>query len=118
MYFCNKMSSHYAQTLLDVCVAWCTWADMKLRIDWCTWADMKLRIDKCNMISIAKHSGQFLPYIFMLGPALLGIQLGNEFKYRGRIYNYNMDNQTAKSDLVKHIEDMFCVISSCRFGLR
>jgi len=67
-----------AQTLIDVCVAWCTWADMKLRID------------KCSTFGVAKHSGkfaQFLPSLFVLDTALPVIQLGCEFKYLGRIYS-------------------------------
>jgi len=51
------------QTLLDVCVAWFTWGDMKLRID------------KCRTFAVwytAKHSGKFAQFfssLFVLGTA-------------------------------------------------
>ena len=58
---------------------------------WCTWANMKMRVDKCHSFSIKKirsFSNQVIPKLYIKNELIPPIKTGEEFKCLERHFNY------------------------------
>ena len=82
---------------------------------WCTWANMKIRVDKCHSFSIKKigsTSKQVLPKLYIKNELIPPIKIEEEFKYFGRYFNYSMDNKTHKELVIDQAKDIFAKIDA------
>ena len=78
---------------------------------WCTWANMKIRVDKCSTFGIKKASTssvQYLPKLILNHDVLPTIAKGDSFKYLGRHFNFSMDNHDHMSEVL----DLFSSLMS------
>ena len=66
---------------------------------WCQWANMIIRVDKCITFGIKKFSSrslQFQPKLFINTRLLPVVKNGESFKYLGRYFNFEMNNDKHK----------------------
>jgi len=80
-----------AQALLNVITAWCKWADMAIRID------------KCSTFGMMKRGGQytqFRPGLFIADIPVPPIDNGGSFVYLGKTFDFTMNNESAKTELI------------------
>ena len=78
---------------------------------------MIIRVDKCVTFGIKKFSSrslQFQPKLFINTELLPVVKNGESFKYLGRFFNFQMDNDQHKIHLESSLLDMFKLIDSLR----
>ena len=71
---------------------------------WCNQAEMIIRVDKCKSFGIAKSgstSKQFMPKLFVNNELIPTLEIGKSFKYLGRYYNYDMDDEEHKKNILE-----------------
>ena len=87
---------------------------------WCQWAKIIIRVDKCVTFKIKKFSSrslQFQPKLFKNTELLPVVNSGESFRYLGRYFNFEMDNDNHKVHLKSSLLDMINLIGSlCRPG--
>ena len=76
-------NSSDAQSLLNIFVAWCNWANMTIRLDKCC---------SFGMMKVKGHYEQIQPAIFVNGVKIPQITLGGSFTYLGKIFTFDMNN--------------------------
>ena len=84
---------------------------------WCQWANMIIRVDKCITFGIKKFSSrslQFQPKLFINTKLLPVVKNGESFKYLGRYFNFEMNNDKHKTHLESSLLDMLKQIDSLR----
>ena len=65
---------------------------------------MIIRVDKCKSFGIAKSSStskQFMPKLFVNNELIPTLEIGKSFKYLGRYYNYDMDDEEHKKNILE-----------------
>ena len=70
---------------------------------------MKIRVDKCVTFGIKKSapsSVQFLPKLTLNNSLVPTVESSKSFKYLGRYFNFNMDNNDHMSTLLSTIKDL------------
>ena len=70
---------------------------------------MKIRVDKCVTFGIKKSatsSVQFLPKLTLINSLVPTVESDKSFKYLGRYFNFNMDNNDHMSTLLSTIKDL------------
>jgi len=96
-----------AQRLLNVFEAWCTWSTMIIRRDKCSTFGMQKKNNKyCQILPNLSLDNQQVPHIAING----------EYKYLGRIFNFSMDNATAKTALEQKLTRMLIVTSGLKIS--
>ena len=78
---------------------------------WCTWANMKIRVDKCSIFGkkeASTSSVQYLPTLILTHDVLPTIAKGDSVKYPGRHVNFSMDNHDHLSEVL----DLFSSLMS------
>ena len=73
---------------------------------WCSWSGMTIRLDKCSTFGMKKIQAKYMqtmPQLSIGGGQIPQTQLGGDFKYLGRLYNFEMADNTAKD----HLESNF-----------
>lgn len=96
-------SAKSLQILLNVFVAWCQWADMKIRID------------KCTAFGMRKFNNaykQYEPFVTIQNEQMPVVQEGESFKYLGKVYNADNDLSIAKVSTKENLETMLKAISN------
>ena len=71
---------------------------------WCNWAEMIIHVDKCKSFGITKSgstSKQFMPKLFVNNELIPTVEIGKSFKYLGRYYNYDMDDEEHRKNANK-----------------
>ena len=69
---------------------------------WCKWPGMQIRVDKCVTFGIIKcsaKSSQFQPKLANSGSFIPTVKTGESFRYLGSHFEFNMSNNTHKSEL-------------------
>ena len=75
---------------------------------WCTWADLYIRVDKCHTFGIKKQASraiQYQPVIIILGKRVPPIENDHSFNYLGKQFNFSMDCESIKIELLFKIEE-------------
>ena len=80
-------SNKNAQTLMNVFVAWCSWAGMKIRIDKCHSFGMRKENDICR---------QYLPALSSGVDQIRAVPIGESFTYLGKLFNSSMNKDELK----------------------
>ena len=84
---------------------------------WCQWAKMIIRVDKCVPFGIKNFSSrslQFQPTLFIDTDLLPVFNSGKSFKYLGRYFNFEMENENDEVHLKSSLLDMMNLIDSLR----
>ena len=71
---------------------------------WCNQAEMIIRVDKCKSFGIAKSgstSEQFMPKLFVNNELIPTLEIGKSFKYLGRYYNYDMNEEEHRKNTLE-----------------
>jgi len=79
----------HAQTIINVFSAWCTWADMHIRLDKCCAFGMRKENGNCSRLR---------PKMFINGANIQIADLDSDFVYIGKRFNENMNKNTAKTN--------------------
>jgi hypothetical protein len=82
---------------------------------WCKWAEMDIRLDKCFTFGMMQHDmqyKQFLPSISIIKGQIPPVAIGDNFVYLGKIYNFAMNDQLAKSNLIDKLNFLLFTTSN------
>ena len=82
---------------------------------WCQWAQMIIRVDKCTTFGIKKFSTcsmQFQPKLLINNELVPPIQKGASFRYLGRHFNFEMNNDEHMSSLKTSFSNLLSDIDS------
>ena len=82
---------------------------------WCQWSNMFIRVDKCSFFGIKKFSTrslQFQPKVIINSTLVPTVKNGESFKYLGRFFNFEMDNNDKKSLLLSSLQNMLKTVDS------
>ena len=82
---------------------------------WCTWSDMIIRVEKCVTFGIKKFSSrslQYEPKLFINNEIVPAVKYGDSFKYLGRYFNFEMNNEIHKEKLKSSLPDMLTRIDA------
>ena len=88
-------STNDALTFIDIFVVWCSWSKMEIRLD------------KCCTYGAGKRDGMYAQYEFQLfinSEAVPSIRKGDSFIYLGKIFDFNMNKEKAKSDVCSKLK--------------
>ena len=75
---------------------------------WCTWADLNIRVDKCHTFGIKKQASkaiQYQPVIIISAKRVPPIENENSFNYLGKQFNFSMECESIKIELVCEFEE-------------
>ena len=70
---------------------------------WCKWSSIIIRVDKCHTFNMAKKetlSVQTHPKLFVNNKQIPALKSNESFKYLGRYFNFEMDNEEHKKELL------------------
>ena len=70
---------------------------------WCIWSSMIIRVDKCHTFNMVKKetlSVQTHPKLFINNKQIPALKSNESFKYLGRYFNFEMDNEEHKKELL------------------
>ena len=71
---------------------------------WCTWSKMIIRVDKCHTTGIMKKYTtwtQSKPKLYVNNEVIPPLKVDESFKYLGRYFNFSMNNQKHKEELLE-----------------
>ena len=72
-------------------------------------------VDKCSKLGIKKSSTsstQYLPKLIINYEVVPTIDIGKSFRYLGRHFNYNMDNQIHMSEVLNLLLALMNIVDS------
>ena len=77
---------------------------------WCTWADLYIRVDKCHTFGIKKQASRAIQYhamqlLFQGNEYHAPIENYHSFNYLGKQFNFSMDCESIKIELLFEIEE-------------
>ena len=81
---------------------------------WCSWAEMIIRVDKCHSFGMKKFisvSKQYKPKLYVGHEMIPPVEIGKSFTYLGRHFNYAMDDQTHKDEIIEKFADLMKAIN-------
>ena len=76
---------------------------------WCKWSDMLIRVDKCCTFGIKKvisKSVQYLPKLIINNDLIPCIKIGECFQYLGRYFDFQMSNESHKTELISLVDNL------------
>ena len=82
---------------------------------WCQWAKMTIRLDKCTTFGMLKQKGKFNqiePGLFLKNEKIPTVKLGKSFSYLGKVYDFSMNNNIAKEEIAKKLNELLKITSS------
>ena len=85
---------------------------------WCQWSNMLIRVDKCSSFGIKKYSTRSLQFqrkVLINSTLVPTVKNGESFKYLGRFFNFEMDNNDHKSHLYLHFKTCLKPLIHCTF---
>ena len=77
-------------------------------IIWCNWSNMIIIVDKCSTFGIRKlctKSVQYLPKLLINRVLIPYVEMGESFRYLGRLFDFNMSNNQHMSELSSLVQD-------------
>ena len=103
---------HWMQFADDAAIATALESDNQLLcnnfLKWSSWAGLIVRVDKCSVFGIKKsktESIQYQLYVTINRERVRPIKNGGSFTYLGKDFNFNMNCDHVKENLVKTIRD-------------
>jgi hypothetical protein len=78
---------------------------------------MIIRLDKCCSFSMLKSKGdyhQIEPAVFINNGLIPPVRLGETFKYLGKLYDFELKNELAKTIIIKKLKDLLSVTSNIK----
>ena len=82
---------------------------------WCNWAEMIICVDKCKSFGITKSgstSKQFMLKLFVKSELIPTVEIGKLFKILGRYYNYDMDDEEHKKNILETARELLHEVDS------
>ena len=82
---------------------------------WCQWSNMIVRVEKCHTFGVKKISSkstQYLPKLVINDNLIPTIKTGESFEYLGRFFNFNINNEEHKSNLISTVDELMNKIDS------
>ena len=103
---------HWMQFIDDAAIVTALESDNQLLcnnfLKWSSWAGLIVRVDKCSVFGIKKsktESIQYQLYVTINRERVRPIKNGGSFTYLGKDFNFNMNCDHVKENLVKTIRD-------------
>lgn len=82
---------------------------------WCSWSNLKVRVDKCHSFGLTnKNNGckQYKPKLFINNNMVHSVDIGESFVYLGRAFDVNMTNEHHKKELLTTLETLMGCLSA------
>ena len=119
-YFADALGPrHWFQFADDSAVTTTNEEDNQLLLNlftkWCTWANLKLRVDKCHTFGIRKMATmvcQCKPFLLVNNQRIPPVELDESFKYLGKEFNYKMSTQHTEKDLTDELSKYLTKLDS------
>ena len=76
---------------------------------------MDIRLDKCSSFGMLKKNNQFsqiIPKVWISSGDIPATQLDSDFVYLGKIFNFKMNNESAKNAVATKLDLMLKTTSS------
>ena len=110
---CLFKPMHWFQFADDAAVATTNEHENQLLVNcftkWRAWSDVIITVDKCVTFRIKEFSSrslQYEPKLFINKDIVPTVKCGDSFKYLGRYFNFEMDNEVHKEKLKSSLPDM------------
>jgi hypothetical protein len=84
---------------------------------WCSWADMILRLDKCTAFGMQKRNGvytQTMPNLSVTEGQIPAVPMNGEFTYLGRRFSFESKPDSIKSALEQKLKDLLHITSGLK----
>lgn len=84
---------------------------------WCSWAQMEIRLDKCNSFAMIKRNSvycQILPTISINAGKIPPTQIGESFRYLGRIFDFDLKGELEKNDIVNKLTKLLQITTELK----
>jgi hypothetical protein len=94
-----------AQLLLDIFISWCNWSNMKINIH------------KCNTFGMMKKDNvysQIEPGLYCNNGKIPPVPVGGNFTYLGKVFDFNMQNEPAKSMILNKLQTLINVTTGLK----
>ena len=94
-----------AQLLLDIFISWCNWSNMKINIQ------------KCNTFGMMKKDNvysQIEPGLYCNNGKIPPVPVGGNFTYLGKVFDFNMQNEPAKSMILNKLQTLINVTTGLK----
>ena len=88
---------------------------LNLFTKWCTWANLKIRVNKCHTFGIRKTATmacQYKPLLLVNNQRIPPVELDESFKYLGKEFNYKMSTQHKEKDLTDELSKYLTKLDS------
>ena len=84
---------------------------------WCTWADMSIRLDKCTAFGMQKRNGvytQTMPILSVNTGQIPPVPLSGEFTYLGRRFSFESKPDSIKAALEQKLKGLLNITSGLK----
>jgi len=113
----NITPRHWFQFADDATISTSTESENQVLLNcftrWCQWSNMTIRVDKCTTFGIKKYmtsSSQYLPKVFVNNERVPSTKMGGSFTYLGKHFNYSMNDELHKSNIIETITSLMKLI--------
>lgn len=90
---------------------------LNIFVAWCNWADMLIRLDKCSSFGMMKRNNSFdqiEPGVYVGGSRIPPVPIGGSFTYLGKLFEFDMKNKLAKSEICNKLEQLLKITSNLK----
>jgi len=102
-------STRDTQQLLDIFVAWCEWSRMTIRLDKCI---------TFGMTKMDNTFAQYQPALFIKNEKIPAVPSGESFVYLGKIFDFDLNNDKAKSKVSEKLNTLLRVTSGLNISVQ
>ena len=84
---------------------------------WCEWAHFKIRLDKCCVYGALKTKGkyiQILPTVSINNGHIPTVSVGEDFKYLGRFFNFDLNHDYVKKELIDKLTKLLKITNTLK----
>jgi Reverse transcriptase (RNA-dependent DNA polymerase)/zinc-binding in reverse transcriptase len=88
---------------------------------WCHWSGLEVRHDKCAAFAMLKRDNkyqQILPALNVCSKSIPQVPLGGEFRYLGRIFNFECKSQSMQKHVSDKLSNMLSKTASLKISVQ
>ena len=81
---------------------------------WCNWSKMSININKCCTFGMIKKSGEYIqiePGQYVNSEKIPAVQMGGNFTYLGKIFDFDLKNIPAKNQISSKLQSLLDITS-------
>jgi Reverse transcriptase (RNA-dependent DNA polymerase)/zinc-binding in reverse transcriptase len=88
---------------------------------WCHWSGLEVRHDKCAAFAMLKRDNkyqQILPALNVCSKSIPQVQLGGEFRYLGRNFNFESKSHAMQKQVADKLSNMLLVTARLKISVQ